>query len=104
MWILVSSQKTVSYISISDTPKATCLIVIVIEHTALSEFLLIQDAEAAGINKLYLYRQVKAELSHWCNNLTWAGTGSRDSHHPDIDVHKRIDIGCRSVEILIGHI
>ncbi len=58
--------------------------------------------EAVGSNKVYLYlrrleSQVKAELSHWCNNLTWAGPGCRDSHQTDKDVHKRIYIGCHRV-------
>lgn len=58
--------------------------------------------EAAGSNKVYLYlcqleSQEKAELSHWCNNLTRAGPGCRDSHQTDKDVHKRIYIGCHRV-------
>lgn len=55
--------------------------------------------DAVGSNKVYLYllrleSPVKAELSHWCNNLTRAGPGCQDSHQTDKDVHKRIYIGC----------
>lgn len=58
--------------------------------------------EAAGSNKVFLYlrlleSQVKAELSHWCNDLTWAGRGCWDSHQTDKDVHKRIYIDCHRV-------
>lgn len=58
--------------------------------------------DAAGSNKVYLYprwleSRVKAELSHWCNNLTWAGPGCRDSHQTDKVVNKRIYIGCHRV-------
>lgn len=58
--------------------------------------------KAVGSNKVYLYlrrleSRVKAGLSHWCNNLTWAGPGCRDSHQTDKDVHKRIYIGCHRV-------
>lgn len=55
--------------------------------------------DAVESNKVYLYllrleSPVKAELSHWCNNLTRAGPGCQDSHQTDKDVHKRIYIGC----------
>lgn len=53
-------------------------------------------------NKVYLYlglleSQISVELSHWCNNLTWAGPGWLKSHQTDKDAHKRIYIGCHRV-------